>query len=109
MESLLLKFQHTAARRRLILQKCLPVISHSFNTQPPEGDWQIAKRQDIQVVCFNTQPPEGDCAFSSALEEIGGLFQHTAARRRLAWFVYGALEEICFNTQPPEGDCSPTN
>ena len=34
-------------------------VNHSFNTQPPEGGWFAASRQDQDERCFNTQPPEG--------------------------------------------------
>ena len=33
------KFQHTAARRRLVLFICNLIGLRSFNTQPPEGGW----------------------------------------------------------------------
>ena len=34
------KFQHTAARRRLVmLSQSISVPSIGFNTQPPEGGW----------------------------------------------------------------------
>ena len=55
-------FQHTAARRRLGLLKIF--FGHSkrcFNTQPPEGGWNILYHSILKVVEF----------------------QHTAARRRL--------------------------
>ena len=57
------KFQHTAARRRLHFANVSDVlVGRSFNTQPPEGGC-------IHLVCsncghvrsFNTQPPEGGC------------------------------------------------
>ena len=32
-------FQHTAARRRLVTQSAAPNHNRSFNTQPPEGGW----------------------------------------------------------------------
>ena len=35
-----LRFQHTAARRRLVpFQRSVCSYSASFNTQPPEGGW----------------------------------------------------------------------
>ena len=74
-----------------------------FNTQPPEGGWQIqtALQMGLRVSthsrlkaagdnggvlclgdgCFNTQPPEG------------GWDKRRFIKRRF----------ICFNTQPPEG------
>ena len=55
----------------------------SFNTQPPEGGWiQIWVVLMIRV-SFNTQPPEGGWEEVADLIDIGNMFQHTAARRRL--------------------------
>ena len=74
------KFQHTAARRRLVrrtLQTCLML---GFNTQPPEGGWHM----DMLHTRLN-------------------LFQHTAARRRLAPLLVRPAPINGFNTQPPEG------
>ena len=52
---------------------------------------------------FNTQPPEGGWVELSE-SEIAILFQHTAARRRLACIRYQDDKTVdCFNTQPPEG------
>ena len=54
----------------------------SFNTQPPEGGW-------LPFLCSNRQMY---------------LFQHTAARRRLANASRNLINKCwCFNTQPPEG------
>ena len=75
-------FQHTAARRRLDLPGCFSygdtiVSTHSrpkaagkarqcifkatrcFNTQPPEGGWDLIFVGLFLIPCFNTQPPEG--------------------------------------------------
>ena len=35
----MVKFQHTAARRRLVASVPKPSVLLSFNTQPPEGGW----------------------------------------------------------------------
>ena len=44
-----LKFQHTAARRRLGLRSIrVKTVSVCFNTQPPEGGW--AESQAMQLV-----------------------------------------------------------
>ena len=100
-----LRFQHTAARRRLGLPEALCSFLHSFNTQPPEGGWLEQKIWEIPLERFNTQPPEGGWLFAgyqvdfavlvsthsrpkaagvirrAAFWQVG--FQHTAARRRL--------------------------
>ena len=78
----------------------------SFNTQPPEGGWFCPCLPARRQRCFNTQPPEGGWLWKtlysayryvsthSRPKAAGGLlrgngahrplFQHTAARRRLA-------------------------
>ena len=77
-----------------------------FNTQPPEGGWTIFFPYLTALTSFNTQPPEGGWlwktlysayryvsthsrpkAADGLLRGNGAhrpLFQHTAARRRLA-------------------------
>ncbi len=97
-----------------------------FNTQPPEGGWDCNNFDSLSGGSFNTQPPEGGWPRWSRLRCFLILFQHTAARRRLAAIVYGVtalvpfqhtaarrrLElfsflintgKFSFNTQPPEG------
>ena len=66
-------FQHTAARRRLAAIPSPGCIAHSFNTQPPEGGWQL----------------------EALKAELAEMFQHTAARRRLVGI---ALHDISFHT-----------
>ncbi len=102
---LYLRFQHTAARRRLDRRRGLAVQSRCFNTQPPEGGWnptirpihitqhvsthsrpkaagrRYPCRSDTQTG-FDTQPPEGGWPV-----RVSSPTFHT-------WR---------FNTQPPEG------
>ena len=52
-----------------------------FNSQPPEGGWNMAKICESSLSGFNSQPPEG-----------GWLY----------FRITGGLPE-CFNSQPPEG------
>ena len=100
-------FQHTAARRRLAVAngfwkkrakvsthsrpkaagsstKTTPTPIKSFNTQPPEGGWQSRMSTPDPTSGFNTQPPEGGWVLSQFRDTAYWLFQHTAARRRLA-------------------------
>ena len=98
-----------------------------FNTQPPEGGWPKKRRgRDWLYRCFNTQPPEGGWStiLSGGCDEE--VFQHTAARRRLALIysfatlvfdvsthsrpkaaaqqnLHNSQWRFSFNTQPPEG------
>ena len=78
-------FQHAAARRRLVF----PVESWvglclCFNTQPPEGGWTSSNGIRKPSESFNTQPPEGGWDNNNVSELMRLLFQHAAARRRLA-------------------------
>ena len=76
-----LLFQHTAARRRLVLI-CL---------------------YNCHMQCFNTQPPEGGCCIAHICTRCDVRFQHTAARRRLDNYQLLTVLLHSFNTQPPEG------
>ena len=57
---------------------------HCFNTQPPEGGWLIKRSTKFVSVCFNTQPPEGGWVVFAPDIADWFMFQHAAARRRLA-------------------------
>ena len=76
-----LMFQHTAARRRLGHRRDSAHTRDRFNTQPPEGGWNITKISVSRMRGFNTQPPEG------------------------GWdlFLIKPIHHLGFNTQPPEG------
>ena len=97
-------FQHTAARRRLVLTNLQSASALScFNTQPPEGGWvcgfRVLKHSLVSTHsrpkaagnrynmfssyfdCFNTQPPEGGWRLCNT----------------------GVRYPKSFNTQPPEG------
>ena len=71
------RFQHTAARRRLL----------DIERQPPED-----KKG------FNTQPPEGGCPWIDPTKEAQAWFQHTAARRRLPKEVDEQTKRISVST-----------
>jgi len=77
-------FQHTAARRRLALAIFKSAICSCFNTQPPEGGWHRMLPFRATTKCFNTQPPEGGWGYFKLTYGVNTMFQHTAARRRLA-------------------------
>ena len=110
-------FQHTAARRRLAEHLGMRQNGQAcFNTQPPEGGWPnilacdkmgkpvsthsrpkaagygSTKRTPLGG-CFNTQPPEGGWFTSLSDAMCICLFQHTAARRRLAG-IHGRIRGI---------------
>ena len=100
-----LRFQHTAARRRLVpLYTVFARLRRGFNTQPPEGGWMSICFYTItpQPVSTHSRPKAAGFLMQSLLT-AHMLFQHTAARRRLATSPYYPHLIQCFNTQPPEG------
>ena len=66
------------------MQKYRYDINGRFNTQPPEGGWVMSVCVFRVFLCFNTQPPEGGWHPTCRSLIYHNLFQHTAARRRLA-------------------------
>ena len=100
-----MKFQLTAARRRLVTDLHAHFLTpYSFNSQPPEGGWHFHNRFKRASDCFNSQPPEGGWRQQAVtLPRMTG-FQLTAARRRLAEAKSRqGSNSNCFNSQPPEG------
>ena len=120
-------FQHTAARRRLVIQSLQdnilePVSTHSrpkaagafthravpaaavSTHSRPKAAGPEKRSADWLEICFNTQPPEGGWRLIRGCFARSVRFQHTAARRRLE-VQSGRLKVWfgCFNTQPPEG------
>ena len=77
------KFQHTAARRRLVKPPYQLMGYRGFNTQPPEGGWCCLCSRARWLLSFNTQPPEGGWLSKTSATHNDHRFQHTAARRRL--------------------------
>ena len=57
----------------------MEMFSQCFNTQPPEGGWQIKTEFISRTVSFNTQPPEGGWEVYTKILTVIGEFQHTAA------------------------------
>ena len=124
-----LLFQHTAARRRLdrsaagfgvpcaVSTHSRPkaagedyiklAISKEVSTHSrPKAAGNPCGRASVSSPCFNTQPPEGGWAGGADIAFFVHLFQHTAARRRLAISPTSSAPSCCFNTQPPEGGWS---
>ena len=102
--SIMGEFQHTAARRRLARLKARrrnsPVFQHTAARR------RLAKTACLLIPacrCFNTQPPEGGWPALRHSDHSIFRFQHTAARRRLGPHLHLIRQDIGFNTQPPEG------
>ena len=78
-------FQHTAARRRLDGQRHRPYPRGRVSTHSrPKAAGADCRAAAGNGCCFNTQPPEGGWDFSPKIKNGRDMFQHTAARRRLA-------------------------
>ena len=96
-------FQLTAARRRLGGLFPAACLSHGFNSQPPEGGWQMVFAQIVRHPAFQLTAARRRLDVICALDESSNTFQLTAARRRLAERGGKARTQIRFNSQPPEG------
>ena len=67
-------FQHTAARRRLLISEGeIEGLADGFNTQPPEGGCLAFIASKYPFYCFNTQPPEGGCSLHKKTRKISAL------------------------------------
>ena len=78
------RFQHTAARRRLLFT--INQRRRNFKFQHTAARRRLPSDNLSRLSswsCFNTQPPEGGCYQERVKRVIVQLFQHTAARRRL--------------------------
>ena len=119
-------FQHTAARRRLVISIEAHHHPEGFNTQPPEGGWEVDKKVAAAVSAVSTHSRPKAAGYTSDnlvhLCQVSthsrpkaagtkkntvipkhGAFQHTAARRRLGRNSKILPGDRGFNTQPPEG------
>ena len=87
----------------------MPFIQNvSFNTQPPEGGWDIKAGDWGDAASFNTQPPEGGWGCRHAWLRLYWLFQHTAARRRLAGYFNHDLwggANVSTHSRPKAAGC----
>ena len=102
-----IKFQHTAARRRLPNRRArTATCDESFNTQPPEGGCRINQATLRANLTFQHTAARRRLQVLDMMRIIRRVFQHTAARRRLRGGKRGFRRFYGFNTQPPEGGCS---
>ena len=75
-------FQHSAARRRLVISHWLIMPRCCFNTQPPEGGCSVIVNFDAsQIVSTLSRPKAAGKDWKYQSKELR--FQHSAARRRL--------------------------
>ena len=77
-------FQHTAARRQLVLSSFICFLQRLFQHTAARRQLAAIYHADcIRIERFNTQPPEGSWVSHSDFKIKDLMFQHTAARRRL--------------------------
>ena len=69
-----IKFQHTAARRRLLGLMRVARALYRFNTQPLEGGCALTNSDKAHSYGFNTQPLEGGCSLYKKMIKISKLF-----------------------------------
>ena len=81
---------------------------YGFNTQPPEGGWNVKIPLPTNSYCFNTQPPEGGWP-SKIRQQSNVFFVSTHSRPKAAGTLCFIDYAFCngFNTQPPEGGWLP--
>ncbi len=86
-------FQHTAARRRLgITNRPANTSNSSFNTQPPEGGWQVQPSLFTNRRRFQHAAARRRLAGKRRWTASRLWFQHAAARRRLG-LITGRLHQ----------------
>ena len=101
------KFQHTAARRRLLLNHFYEETGKNVSTHSrAEAAAFNQAESPSYAISFNTQPRGGGCFLIYRLTVPINAFQHTAARRRLHRdSCVVAVAILGFNTQPRGGGC----
>ena len=97
-------FQHTAARRRLggAAREGFGAVLVSTHSRPKAAG-ECEAIQLIRAFLFQHTAARRRLVFTVLKIIIAVVFQHTAARRRLALNFGGSFFISCFNTQPPEG------
>ena len=102
----LVAFQHTAARRRLLCGQWWDRTAQGFNTQPPEGGCGQRQQHPSHHQSFNTQPPEGGCFLFELFILRQGSFNTQPPEGGCIRSSRITAAASCFNTQPPEGGCT---
>ena len=100
----IIKFQLTAARRRLGYPRGFQCHHDCFNSQPPEGGWQAACARVIRELMFQLtaarrrlDPSRQPSARSSLVST------HSRPKAAGCTQVLTSGHILCFNSQPPEG------
>ena len=98
-------FQHTAARRRLVyLSVLLCKRACSFNTQPPEGGWTCYTDQATKIkVSTHSRPKAAGQSKGIIMVDAQNVSTHSRPKAAGAVSVRAVTCRCRFNTQPPEG------
>ena len=99
------KFQHTAARRRLLVHHMIMCVGHWFQHTAARRRLLDVARQVIDRLSFNTQPPEGGCKAIVKSMSGGAVSTHSRPKAAAGIGYFTPALFIGFNTQPPEGGC----
>ena len=89
-------FQHTAARRRLDSRGSNKLLLICFNTQPPEGGWCDIINTLFFFLVVSTHSRPKAAGISHIISPCLSMFQHTAARRRLGRLYKALIPYIVF-------------
>ena len=102
---MILLFQHTAARRRLLMILGVMLTIGGFNTQPRGGGCEGKAVTAATVKPFQHTAARRRLRSLISSKISACEFQHTAARRRLRLLDVCRSTNACFNTQPRGGGC----
>ena len=95
-------FQHTAARRRLEKNHQKYACHCCFNTQPPEGGWDLFLIKPIHHLGFNTQPPEGGWDDGRNRKEIQNVSTHSRPKAAGASQGFALLKYVVSTHSRPK-------
>ena len=89
------------------LQADMAKLARCFNTQPPEGGWQILYIAGFGVILFQHTAARRRLAMVCVFVGAAVLFQHTAARRRLVNHVAiaAAVTGVSTHSRPKAAGC----
>ena len=102
------QFQHTAARRRLLIHSVVRcVLSSPVSTHSRTKAAALSLCTLQHTICgFNTQPHEGGCTWQTPKYVFNWLVStHSRAEAAATGKVKRRNRTRCFNTQPRGGGC----
>ena len=103
----MMKFQHTAARRRLgnikLCELAFPPVS--THSRPKAAGIPDAQTADISLVSTHSRPKAAGRIYIKAYKTYRG-FNTQPPEGGWKFFISQVAAWFCFNTQPPEGGWS---